>query len=246
MAHKVQVNVGRVALPDGNIYSAGTQVILTSAQFAVIPAAAFTSILTDLGLAVDTSSADLVATGLLAAQPSATTFGKGFYFATDDNGGTQYYSNGTIWTRQAPGIAQAATPSYIGSQTLASNFSIPASVAANTPSDVTGLSITFTAVAGATYWVRLKSGVYVTTVGHQGLLWLRDGTNNVLELSGTGVSPSAGWSCVPLLLEAFTNPGAGSITYKASLGYDATSAAGSTAVIAGTGYGPRLSVLRVA
>jgi hypothetical protein len=57
MAHKVQVNVGRVALPDGNIYATGAQVTITSAQFASIPAAAFTSILTDLGVVADDSSA---------------------------------------------------------------------------------------------------------------------------------------------------------------------------------------------
>jgi hypothetical protein len=44
-------------------------------------------------------------TGTLAAQPTAATFGKGFYFATDDNGGTLYYSNGTSWSKQAPGVS---------------------------------------------------------------------------------------------------------------------------------------------
>lgn len=184
--------------------------------------------------------------GTLASQPAASTFGKGFYFATDDSGGTLYYSNATAWTKQAPGVSQAATPALIATQTIASNFQIPASVGANTPSDVTGLSITFTAVAGATYLIRLKGSITIATSGHQGLFGIRNAANTLLDYSGTGLAPASSWTTVPMVLETYDTPGAGSVTYKAFIGYDATSALGSSTLIAGAGFTPRITALRVA
>jgi hypothetical protein len=185
-------------------------------------------------------------TGTLAAQPTAATFGKGFYFATDDNGGTLYYSNGTSWSKQAPGVSQAATPSLVATQTIGSNFQIPAGVAANTPSDVTGLSITFTALAGATYQIRLKGSITVATSGHQGLFGIRNAANTLMDYSGTGLAPASTWTTVPMVLETYDTPGAGSVTYKAFVGYDATSSLGSATLIAGSGFTPRITALRVA
>lgn len=43
--------------------------------------------------------------GLLAARPAATSVPSGFiYTATDDNGGTAYVSNGTVWAKAAPAV----------------------------------------------------------------------------------------------------------------------------------------------
>jgi hypothetical protein len=184
--------------------------------------------------------------GTLGAQPAAATFGKGFYWASDDNGGTLYYSNGTAWQKQAPGVSQAAMPTLVAQATITSGFQIPAGVATNTPSDVTGLSITFTALAGATYWVRLKGTITVASSGHQGLFGIRNSANTLLDYSGTGAAPSATWSTVPMVLEAWDTPGAGSVTYKAFIGYDATSSLGSAMLIAGSGFQPKLTALRVA
>lgn len=49
--------------------------------------------------------------GALGAIPApATSNQNSFYFATDANGGTLYYSNGVTWTQVAPGLNQQMTP----------------------------------------------------------------------------------------------------------------------------------------
>jgi hypothetical protein len=44
-----------------------------------------------------------VRVGTLAARPAATA-GAGFYIATNDNGGTLYYSTGAAWVQAAQGV----------------------------------------------------------------------------------------------------------------------------------------------
>jgi hypothetical protein len=45
--------------------------------------------------------------GLLSAQPAASVDNAGFlYFATDENGGTLYRSNGTSWVQAAAGVTE--------------------------------------------------------------------------------------------------------------------------------------------
>jgi hypothetical protein len=55
------------------------------------------------------------AAGTLAGRPAASSSNDGFlYFATNDNGGTLYRSNGSSWVKAAPGATQApATPESI-------------------------------------------------------------------------------------------------------------------------------------
>jgi hypothetical protein len=55
------------------------------------------------------------AAGTLAGRPAASSSNDGFlYFATDDNGGTLYRSNGSSWVKAAPGLSQAqGTPESI-------------------------------------------------------------------------------------------------------------------------------------
>jgi hypothetical protein len=55
------------------------------------------------------------AAGTLAGRPAAASSNDGFlYFATNDNGGTLYRSNGSSWVKVAPGATQApATPENI-------------------------------------------------------------------------------------------------------------------------------------
>jgi hypothetical protein len=92
--------------------------------------------------------------GLLANIPSAATAGSGaFYYATDDQGGTLYESNGSAWLVAGPRGVELAydqdTVTYV-----------TASLAAGSSEDVTGLSITFTPrdrsvwlEAGCAFWV---------------------------------------------------------------------------------------------
>lgn len=42
--------------------------------------------------------------GTIAARPAAATFGLGFYFASDVDGGTLYYSDGSTWAQQGAGV----------------------------------------------------------------------------------------------------------------------------------------------
>ncbi len=46
--------------------------------------------------------------GPLATRPAATAYGRGVYFALDDNGGTLYVSDGTTWRAASPGAAAAS------------------------------------------------------------------------------------------------------------------------------------------
>jgi microcystin-dependent protein len=49
--------------------------------------------------------------GTLASRPAAgASNANQWYFATDDNGGTLYFSNGSSWTKLSPGLTQQMTP----------------------------------------------------------------------------------------------------------------------------------------
>jgi hypothetical protein len=202
-------------------------------------------VLSDHRTKASLDAAYLPPTYTLAARPTATGSKQVIWVSDVAGGQLQQDTAAGVWTPLAPGVSATAL-GLIGTQTRTSNFAIPAGVTAATPSDVTGLSYTFTAVAGATYWVRLKAAMSILTSGHGGYLWLRDGAGTVLDLAGTGLAPSANWATVPIVLEGFTTPGAGSVTYKASIGYDATSAAGSSSLTGGATFPARLTVVRVA
>lgn len=74
-------------------------------------------------------------TGTLAARPAATSVAPGYtYFATDDNGGTLYRSDGAVWTKIAPRGVELA---YV-ERTTDAPISGPA------VADIPGLVITFT------------------------------------------------------------------------------------------------------
>lgn len=83
--------------------------------------------------------------GLLGNRPPATSVGYGFvYFATDDNGGTTYRSDGATWYKQAPGALETGGRELAYNEKTDANF-----VTTNTAAtDIgTGTSITFTAGA---------------------------------------------------------------------------------------------------
>lgn len=114
-------------------------------------------------------------TGLLGARPAAATFGKGYYFATDDNGGSLYHSDGTGWTKVTVGVNWASGTQLAYSQDTALSFdakasgtawndistllkvTVPASsVPVKVEGKVFGYSLTGTAVAGGTVGLQLQ------------------------------------------------------------------------------------------
>lgn len=55
-----------------------------------------------------TSLGASIASGILASRPGASTANaNSWYFATDDNGGTLYYSTGSGWTKVSKGLTEA-------------------------------------------------------------------------------------------------------------------------------------------
>lgn len=79
--------------------------------------------------------------GLLADIPAASTMPGGFYFATDEDGGTLYRSNGSDWSQVAPGVdVPAGTEIFHAS--IAANVG---PFTAGSTYDVTGLSGTIPA-----------------------------------------------------------------------------------------------------
>jgi hypothetical protein len=81
--------------------------------------------------------------GTLATRPAASAVAPGFlYWANDDNGGTVYRSTGAAWHKLAPGVLETGGRE-LGSASL--NSSNAATSAINTYTDVSGLSVAFTA-----------------------------------------------------------------------------------------------------
>lgn len=150
--------------------------------------------------------------GTAAAQPTAAVYGAGFYKVTDLNGGQLQHSDGSAWTNVAPGVSQAATPALVASAALgATNFTTSSA----TDVDVTGLSITFTAVAGVTYTLKVKCVTGNSTSGDSGQLALCDSSNTVLDTAGFTARSTN--DSGPIVLEKEVTPGAGSVTYKVRL-----------------------------
>lgn len=83
--------------------------------------------------------------GTFAARPAASAVAVGFiYFATDDNGGTPYRSNGSAWTKMAAGALET------GGRELAYNEKTDGNwVTTNTAATDIGAGTSITFVAGA-------------------------------------------------------------------------------------------------
>jgi hypothetical protein len=92
------------------------------------------------------------AQGTLATRPAAGTFGYGWYYATDDNGGTLYHSNSSAWTQQgAP--ANNVAGQELAYAAVTSNIS---NLTATAQADITGLSTSFNLAAGRSVNIRAK------------------------------------------------------------------------------------------
>lgn len=109
-------------------------------------------------------------TGTLAARPSPASFGKGYYFASDVNGGTLYHSDATAWTQQAPGATTApGNLGYVEFGPAASNA--PFSTAAATDQDVTTFTMHLASLPGTSYDVLLWAYAYNDNAA--GGVWLK-------------------------------------------------------------------------
>jgi hypothetical protein len=92
---------------------------------------------TDPVAEADLAAKGISQSGLLTNRPAAASGNAGLlYYATDDNGGTLYRSDGSSWTKIAAPTTQLQYVERITNDTGFSN---------TTYADVTGLSITFTA-----------------------------------------------------------------------------------------------------
>lgn len=122
---------------------------------------------------VGTQITDRMAAGTLAARPSAASFGVGLYYATNDNGGTLYRSDGAAWTAVAQNGIDLAYAESTATHTTAS-------LAAGAAEDIAGLAITFVAPVRP---VLLEAGNFVTqavTAAARPELQITDNANAVV------------------------------------------------------------------
>lgn len=118
--------------------------------------------------------------GLLAARPAASGNSGNFYFATDEDGGTLYRSNGTDWNPVAPGVDVPAGTEVFHA-TLAASTS---TFAAGTTSDI-GLSGTIPADLGRPVMVEVwLSHVLFTSSGGSANVFITDSANAAVPGSG--------------------------------------------------------------
>lgn len=114
----------------------------TTAQSAAIAASAQrASNLSDLAnVGTARTNLALLASGtLIPGRPAAASAPSQYYLATDDRGGTLYWSDGTAWTQVAASGNQASG-AVLGYVELAADFNSTTS----TDTDITGMSLTVT------------------------------------------------------------------------------------------------------
>lgn len=101
--------------------------------------------------------------GTLAQRPSAAAAGvNGWYFATDDNGGKTYRSDGSTWTALAPGATEAAAGADLGFKQITSPFSTSSSSMV----DVTGLtSLAVTFPSTGAIWLTVEGLLTNNAIG---------------------------------------------------------------------------------
>lgn len=154
-------------------------------------------------------------TGTLAARPAASAAGAGYlYFASDDNGGTLYRSDGATWTKAAGSVTQSGGAELAsGYAEITSAFQVlPAT--ANTIYDITGLSVTPTV---GTRPVLIEA--FIPQAWHA---VANSDVNLLIYEDGAAVQNAVANSVSAALKAGFLraairrNPAAGAHTYKAS------------------------------
>lgn len=156
MPHKVRTEVAHVTLPGvGRIDDASTQVILTDADFALIPAAAFSTYVTDLGYVgssgdvVGTQAAYVAALGALtSAAPDAVTSSAPAAVTSSQNSTTNGSDAGTTQT-----LANALKVSYNAAQV---DIAALRTTLAAVQADVVALRATLLATQADTATIRTK------------------------------------------------------------------------------------------
>lgn len=105
-----------------------------------------------------------IASGALGARSAASTVNANtFYFATDDNGGTLYFSNGSAWTKAARGLTETVSAAQITNDTITA-----AQIAANAigSSELADASVDTTAIIdGSITTPKIGSAVPLVPVG---------------------------------------------------------------------------------
>lgn len=144
--------------------------------------------------------------GTFAGRPGAGTSNQNsFYFATDDNGGTLYYSNGTTWTKISKGLTEAPTAHHAshefgGSDVLDFTKTVG-------PSGTLALRPSFVNRAGQYYFATDANGG--TIYRSDGAQWLQA----ALGVTQTPTIPSGTITSAMLASgAAAANLGAGSVT----------------------------------
>lgn len=145
-----------------------------------------------------------MASGTLASRPSAATFGVGFYYATDDNGGTLYYSNATTWS------ALGRNGVLLDGKSITSPVS---STTTSTYEDATGLSVTVTTAGRPVYVVGYIGQASHSAAGGVTIGQIVEDGTTVRQISSV-VSPSANVAGALHLVTDTLTPSAGSHTWK--------------------------------
>lgn len=153
--------------------------------------------------ATKTDVSNRMQSGVLASRPAAATFGIGFYYATDDLGGTLYFSDGSAWATAGP---RGVELGYAEITSTTPNFS-------TSETDITGLSITVT-VRDRPIIVEFFCGaVNNATSDKYVIAYIKEGTTKLQD----GIcTPGVAGEFAALYAKARLAPSAGSHTYKIS------------------------------
>lgn len=175
----------------------------------------------------------------LAARPAATGSGALAWISDVAGGQLQKDTAAGVWTPLAPGVSQ-------GGMRMVASAAITANVTgiSNTVVDVAGLSVTFTAVAGRTYWVIAKIFVGNTVTATTTTGYLTDSANTVVD-TGSYLTRSANDSQI-MTYQTFVTPAAGALTYKVRAKSSAAAVAPAGAFVLGDPtYPGRVNVFEI-
>jgi hypothetical protein len=191
-------------------------------------------VLSDHRTKASLDAAYLPPTYTLAARPTATGSKQVIWVSDVAGGQLQQDTASGVWTPLAAGAAAGAL-GLVASASLTANFT----GVGTTITDVTGLSATWTAVAGATYWVHAKLFIGNTISGSITDGYLTDGANAQKDTSSYAARSNN--DTMQAIYEDVLSPAAGSVTYKIRLKARTSSAF----VLGDPTYPARLKVFRV-
>lgn len=147
--------------------------------------------------------------------------------------GTKTFTNAVLTAADMNAYGRGGLVMAHASKTANENFTVLA--------DVTGLSVTFTAIAGRLYRVEAIAQFTSTVANDACSLYLTDGANNTLQTSNAVGLPTANSLQAYCLLLA--SPGAGSVTYKARV--QRTTGTGTVTLVAAATYPAYISVVDI-